>query len=136
MSFSKFFNPKTSIIEFRIQVSLDLADRTGWEFSDLYEECRQHKEAYEDSMKRIRKDWSIEVRIYGPKSSPSTLFCVGSWYNGKIEWGPTKETGDDEQTIKDVIQWLTDGAAEAVKDFSYDKSDKYYPAFAQFNTMS
>lgn len=133
------FNPSVETLDISITVGIDTADKTGWEFSDLYEASRRRDnstgevvESYEAAAARIKAEWSMTVVIKGDTNSPKLSWYLESTNN---ECGDSEATGDDEQTIKDVIQWLTDGVTEKIRDHSYDANNCYQPAFAQFATM-
>ncbi len=139
MQNSNPFNPAVETLDISVTVGIDTADKTGWEFSDLYEASRRRDnangdvtESYEDAAARIKTEWSMTVVIKGDPKSPKLSWYLDSTNN---ECGDSEETGDDEQTIKDVIQWLTDGVTEKIRDHSYDANNCYQPAFAQFATM-
>jgi hypothetical protein len=139
MQNSNSFNPAVEVLDISITVGIETADKTGWEFSDLYEQSRRRDnstgdvvESYEDAAARIKAEWSMTVVIKGNPTAPKMHYYLESTNN---ECGDSQPTGDDEQTIKDVIQWLTDGVTEKVRDHSYDANNCYQPAFTQFATM-
>lgn len=140
--FSKYFNSQVTNLDLFITVGVDTAEGSGWDFSDMFESARRRNEddetieTYDKARNRIRKNWSIEVKIYGEKATPSVLYCIKSWHNGNVECGGLMDTGDDEKTIQDVIAWLENGQEEQVRDLSYDDKDTHQPAFAQFNTQA
>lgn len=133
------FNPLVQTLDISITVGIETADKTGWEFSDLYEASRRRDnstgeviESYEDAAARIKAEWSMTVNIKGDPNQPKLSWFLTSTNN---EVGDSEPTGDDQQTIKDVIQWLTSGVTEKVRDHSYDTNNCYQPAFMQFATM-
>lgn len=142
--FSKYFNPAATNIEISTQVSVGTAEDSGWEFSDLYEDARRRDsetgevvESYKAARERIRKEWSIEVDIVGPKEGPTVTYVVKSWHNGNVERGDRQDTGDAEKSIEDVIYWIENDKYENVSDYSYEEEgNTYQPSFAQFNTQA
>lgn len=135
--FSKYFNPAVTNLDFFITVDIPTAEKSGWDFTGLYEDAQSASgESYEKARKRVRKEWSIEVKIYGEKTKPSVLYCIKSFHNGNWEHSDLMDTGDAEKTIQDVIYWLENDKEEQVRDESWGENYTSQPAFAQFNTQA
>lgn len=138
VNFSKYFNPEVTDLDLVVKVGLDTANDTGWEFQDEFENSRNHEigETYDQAKERVRKEWTVVVTIKGEKANPTVLYYLQSYWKGNIESGDSQDTGDAEETIKNVIQWLTDGVQEEVYDRSWeDKGNTYQPAFAGLATQ-
>ena len=139
---ANYFNPNVTDLEIFVTVGMGTAEDTGWEFSDLYEASRERDEegdvveSYDDARQRLRADASICVKIEGDKESPRVSYVVITTWKGNREAGDTQDTGDDEQSIKDCIEWLESNVTESVRDYSFETAgNTYRPAFAQFETL-
>lgn len=135
-NFSNYFNPNVTDLDIRITVPFCVAEKT-WDFNEIIEDqAIMSGETFAQVRKRLAYDWRVTVHIEGKKDSPYTRFYFQSWENGNWENGGYEPTGDDEQTIKDVIEWLAAGLQIGVDDYSFESAgDTYQPAFAQFNTQ-
>ena len=133
-NFSHYFNPDVTNIDIHIKVSLGTAEDTGWEFSDLYENIEMATgEPFNIARERVREEWSITVSIVGEKNNPDVTYYITSTNN---ETGDRQQTGDNEQSIKDVISWIESNVTESIVDHSWEESgNTYQPAFFQFETQ-
>lgn len=137
-NFSNYFNQNVTDLDIRVTVPFGVAEKTGWEFGDVVSEVSTVSgETVEQVRSRLASDWRVTVSIEGKKESPYTRFYFQSWENGNWENGGFEPTGDDEQTIKDVINWLTAGVVIGVDDYSFEATNNtYQPAFGQFKTQN
>lgn len=133
MNFQEYFNPEVTDLDFHITIPVTAAYDNGWDFTEYVEHEREEGETYSDALNRfLSSDWQMCVTIRGKKEDPSTTFCFvdTDGLHQHSQW-----TGDNEKTIQDVIQWLSDGFDD-VRDFSWESDgDTYQPAFSQFKTQ-
>jgi len=128
-------NEKIQEANFEIAIGIEELESYGWDFTE------------DDWMERYDKEELEEfcavISIRGAKDNLSTYIRFEKWVDlGSISRGQDEDTGDNEQTIEDVVSILSDWKKEgihfpnsSIRDHSNDEYNCYLPLFNGFQTQ-
>jgi hypothetical protein len=158
------FNENISEIDFTIHVSLLTLDKLGWLFEDIidyeinnremknleiehenricmieYENFTPHELIsvdYDEVKEELFSDLVASVRIEGNIDEFSTNIEINNRkeFFSFISNGCANHTGDDEQTIKDIIEILTENGFSIENYSSMYGSQRSYPSVDDYST--
>jgi hypothetical protein len=122
-------NPKVKKLNLTFETSIQKLETEGFDF-DQYHENRADAERidFEEARARNYSEYSARIFVAGSIESPETMVC---WYHHQSNQNTEREdTGDDEQTVKDIISILEGGQRLYPEwDMSEDIDGNYVPTF-------
>ena len=136
-------NPAATELEINLKVAIGYLETEGWDFDSYGENTVDYLQGradegedievptFEAAMNEIRKKCTCTVRIITLDGKPSTDYFFTDTSKNET-WG-AEETGDDEQTIKDIITLLNAGLVTIndADDLSRDDDGNYVPTFIE-----
>lgn len=111
-------NPDVDQFDFLVKIESDILVEMGWDFDMTEEEA---------------KEYCAEIHITQGTGSMYTTVELNTWEDVKsgISNGSAEETGDDKETIKDLIEYFEKypQTLTQVDDRSVDSDHSYVPTF-------
>ena len=142
-------NKNVKRADFELAVSAEILNNMGWRFEDcdFLRELIPNKNGNE--IERLKKfedteidytigdwdnSWCVVITII---DNFQTTYRFEKWtdFAQKMSHGQDEDTGDNDQTIKDVIKILGSDQYFDYKDYSLDKNDCHQPLFEGFDSM-
>ena len=130
-------NPIATSLELNIDVGIDVLQTQGWDF-DTYHESRAEvqgitkEQAERDNIQEYTAVLTVRTNEDGE------LETFDAWYNYDSNETTCREhTGDDEETIRDVVSLLNEGVIviDDGKDLSRDSEGNYVPSFIECSAL-
>jgi hypothetical protein len=124
-------NPAVAKFDFMLETSIQSLETEGFDFDNYHENTTKALDIDEEGARvRNYNEYSARIYLEGTPTNPETLVC---WYNHQRNENTEKEeTGDDEQTIKDIISILNNrGSIDNGNDLSVNKNGEYVPTFIE-----
>lgn len=123
-------NPKAKKIDLTIHVDIQSLETEGWDFSEYHENtARALGISEEEAEQRNYSEYSAQIILRTSEKGDVETFV--QWYShDRNEETTLEETGDDEQTVKDIISLLAAGLIHINDDddYSTDDNGNYVPA--------
>lgn len=145
-------NQDAKELDVRIETNIQYLETLGWDFDSYYENTanamlsgamplyiatlqdiedvsEREAKAMEMAKEYCYNNYIAVVKIEGTPEEPKTLY---GWHNVmKNEDTQWEATGDDQQTIKDIICLLEDNTTsiDEKNDYSVDENETYVPSF-------
>ena len=123
-------NPSAVKVELRVRVGIDLLQTEGFDFDSYHENTAKHFEiSVEEAEQRNLQEYSCDILFSGNNKKVKTSL---SWFShDRNESLESEPTGDDQQTIKDILNLLNEGVIKINADWDYseDEEGNYVPFF-------
>ncbi len=138
-------NPNAQIIDLKIHINIELLETEGWDFHQYHLNTAEAKGVtIEQAQDYNYSNYIAEITLRGGsndygtnadiKASIETVETSISWRSiDRNENTESEPTGDDVQTIKDIINLLDQNLITISDnlDCTVDENDKYIPTFIQ-----
>lgn len=124
-------NPSVTSFDLAITLDIHQLETEGWDF-ETYHKNRADVQQIEldEAKQRNYNEYNAIIRL--TDHHEGGVGTMVSWFNyDKNEETSSEETGDDEQTIKDIIGFLSEKTLviDETKDFSTNEQGEYVPTF-------
>lgn len=125
-------NTAATELDLRIELPVQYLETLGWDFEEYHENCAEAKGvSIEEARNYNYNSYVAIIKINGTSDDPKTLV---TWYSpSRNEDTMWEATGDDQQTVRDMIELLEEGKLiiNSENDYSVDEDDNYVPAFVE-----
>lgn len=125
-------NPIAKNINLRVRVGIDKMETIGWDFDTYHRNTAEALDiSMEAAIERNINEYIVEIALKGDKSAIKTDY---TWHscsrNQNTEY---EETGDNEQTIADIIGLLNNEELriDSNMDYTTDENGDYTPTFVE-----
>lgn len=130
-------NPAVAELDVQIHLPIQMLETQGWDFEKYHENAATALElSIDDARDYNYRKYEAVVIIEGNAGSPKTSI---KWYNPERNEDTEREaTGDDAQTIKDIISLLEEEfiTIDSEMDYSVDENEIYVPSFVATNALT
>jgi hypothetical protein len=123
-------NPAAKNIELRVRIAIDELQTLGWDFDTYHKNTADAMSiSIEAAEQQNLQNYIAEISLKGKSGSVKTDY---TWYSlSRNENTEYKATGDDLQTIQDIIGLLNNGELNINDNWDYttNESGEYVPTF-------
>lgn len=125
-------NPAAKNIELRVRIGIDELQTLGWDFDTYHKNTADAMDISIEAAEQYNlQNYIAEISLKGEASNIKTDY---TWYSfSRNENTEYEATGDDSQTIQDIIGLLNNGelSIDSNRDYTTDINDEYVPTFVE-----
>ena len=123
-------NPQAHDVNIHIEFDIQRLETLGWDFDEVHSDTAAALGvSVEDAAQRNYAEYSCYIVLQSNDGGKIKTYWY--WQDRNNNTGDKAATGDDEQTINDIIQEMSEGALviDDRSDYTTDKDGYYVPTF-------